>query len=60
MNNLKNAVWNIKRHLDELLNFQDEKQMKYELFHPQSSVDCLSRVMDDEKPYPFLYREEVF
>jgi hypothetical protein len=58
--NIKNAVWHIKRHLDELLNSQDEKQRKCELFHLQSSVDCLSRVMNDEKPYPFLDREEVF
>ena len=34
--NIKNTVWHIKRHLDELLNFQDEK------------------------PYPFLDRDEVF
>ena len=31
--NIKNAVWHIKQHLDELLNSQDEKQRKCELFH---------------------------
>lgn len=58
--NIRRSIWHIKRHLDELSNYQDEKQRKYELFHLQSSIDCLYRVMNDEKPYPFLDREEVF
>ena len=33
---------------------------KYEMFHLQSSVECLERVMNNEKPYPHMDREDVF
>ena len=32
----------------------------HELFHLQASVDCLKRVINNEKPYPGLDRDEVF
>ena len=65
MNNLKEtniikAIWHIRRHLNELLNSKDEKYRKYEMFHLKSSIECLERIMNNEKPYPPLDREEVF
>lgn len=58
--NIRQAIWHIKRHLEELKNAQDEETRKYEMFHLQSSIECLERVMNDKKPYLFLDRELVF
>ena len=58
--NIRKAIWHIRRHLNELLNSQDEKYRKHEMFHIRSSIDCLERVMNNEKPYPPMDREEVF
>lgn len=58
--NIRKAIWHIRRHLNELLNSQDEKYRKHEMFHIKSSIDCLERVMNNEKPYPPMDREEVF
>ena len=58
--NIRKAIWHIRRHLNELLNSQDEKYRKHEMFHLQSSVECLVRVINNEKPYPPMDREEVF
>ena len=33
---------------------------KTELFHLKSSVEILSRILNNEKLYPNLYREEVY
>ena len=65
MNNLKEAnirkvIWHIRRHLNELLNSQDEKYRKHEMFHLRSSIECLERVMNNEKPYPPMDREETY
>ena len=48
--NIRKAIWHIRRHLDELLNSQDEKYRKHEMFHLRSSIECLDRVMNNEKP----------
>lgn len=58
--NIRRAIWYIKRHLEGLWNSQDEVDRKYEMFHLQSSVECLERIMNNEKPYPPMDREEVF
>lgn len=58
--NIRRAIWHIKRHLEGLWNSRDEEDRKYEIFHLQSSVECLERVMNNEKPYPPLDREEVY
>lgn len=58
--NIRKAIWHIRRHLNELLNSQDENYRKREMFHLRSSIDCLERVMNNEKPYPPLDREDVF
>lgn len=58
--NIRKAIWHIRRHLNELLNSQDEKYRKHEMFNLRSSIECLERVMNNEKPYPPMDREEVF
>ncbi len=30
------------------------------MFHLRSSIECLERVINNEKPYPPMDREEVF
>ena len=58
--NIKKAIWHIKRHCDNIQNSPEDKICSSELFHLQSSVDCLKRVINNEKPYPWLDREEIF
>ena len=65
MNNLKEAntrkaIWHIKRHLNKLLNSQDETFRKYEMFHLKSSIEILERVRNNEKPYLLMDRDDVF
>ena len=55
---IRKAIWHIRRHLNELLNSQDEKYRKHEMFHLRSSIECLERVMNNEKPYPPMDRED--
>lgn len=35
-------------------------ELKNELFHLQSSIDCLNRILNNQVPYPGIDREEVF
>lgn len=58
--NIRRAIWHVKRHLDELLNSKNEEDIKYCIFHLQSSIECLERVMNNKKPYLYLDREEIF
>ena len=39
--NIRRAIWHIRRHLDALLNAQDTEHREYELFHQQTSIECL-------------------
>lgn len=58
--NIRRAIWHIKRHLDALSNPQDTEHREYELFHLQTSIECLERIVNDIKPYPYLDRDDVF
>ncbi len=58
--NIKNAIWHIKRHCEIIQNSPEEKIRNHELFHLQASVDCLKRIINNEKPYPGLDRDEVW
>lgn len=58
--NIRKTIWHFRRQLNELLNSQDEKYRKHEMFHQRSSIKCLDRVMNNEKPYPPMDREDVF
>ena len=38
----------------------DVAALKSELFHLQSSIDCLNRILNDQDPYPGIDSREVF
>lgn len=58
--NNRRAIWHIKRHLDALSNAQNTEHREYELFHLQTSIECLERVVNGKKPYPYLDRDGMF
>lgn len=58
--NIRRVIWHIKRHLEALSNAQNTEHREYELFHLQTSVECLERVVNGKKPYPYLDRDGVF
>lgn len=59
-NNIKNAIWHIKRHCDIIQKNSQNGISSTELYFLQASVDCLKRVINNEKPYHGLDRDEVF
>lgn len=59
-NNIKKALWHIKRHCNNMENNNENEYRKVELFHLKSSIEVLTRILNNEKPYPNLDREEVF
>ena len=59
-NNIQKSLWHIKRHCENIENSTDDRKRKIELFHLKESVETLKRILNDEKPYPNLDREEVF
>lgn len=46
--NIRRAIWHIRRHLEALSNAQDTEHKEYRLFHLQTSIDCLERVVNDK------------
>ena len=52
--NIRRAIWHIKRDLDELLNSKNEEDREYCTFHLQSSIECLERVMSNKNTYLYL------
>ena len=48
--NIRKAIWDIRPHLEKLLNSQNEEDRKYEMFNIKSSIECLERVINNEKP----------
>lgn len=59
-NNIRKTLWHIKRHCKNIENNYENKCCKAELFHLKFSIEILSRILNNEKPYPNLDREEVF
>jgi len=59
-NNVRKALWHIKRHCKNIENNYDNEFSKTELFHLKSSVEILSRILNNEKPYPNLDIDDVF
>ena len=58
--NIQRALWHIKRHCKNIENNYENEFSKTELFYLKSSIETLSRILNNEKPYPNLDREEVF
>ena len=59
-NNIQKSLWHIKRLCENIENNADDRRRKIEFLHLKESVQILKRVLNDEKPYPNLDREEVF
>ena len=59
-NNIQKTLWHIKRHCYYIEKNTDISDRKAELFHLKESIETLSRILNNEKPYPNLDREEVF
>lgn len=58
--NIQRALWHIKRHCKNIENNYENEFSKTEIFHLKSSVEILSRILNNENPYLNLDREEVF
>ena len=58
--NIKKIIWHMQRQCDRLSEVSDTSAIKSELFHLQSSIDCLIRILNDQNPYPGIDREDVF
>lgn len=58
--NIRKALWHINRHFKNIENNPESEYSKTELFHLKSSVEILSRILNNENPYPNLDRDEVF
>lgn len=58
--NIKKLIWHMQRQCGRLAEISDTAAINSELFHLQSSIDCLIRILNDQDPYPGIDREEVF
>lgn len=58
--NIQKSLWHIKRHCENIEKNTDDRRRKIDIFHLKESVEILKRVINDEKHYPNLDREEVF
>lgn len=58
--NIQKVIWHMQRQCSRLAEISDVAALKSELFHLQSSIDCLNRVLNNQEPYPGIDREEVF
>lgn len=59
-NNIKNTFMHIKRHCDIILNYNTNKISSNELISLQASVDCLKRVINNEKSCPYIDIDKMF
>ena len=59
-NNIQKTLWHIKRHCSNIEINNENEYRKAELFHLKSSIEILTRILNNENPYPNLDREEVF
>jgi len=59
-NNIKNAIWHIKRQCDIIQKHSQSDISSIELYFLQASVDCLKCVINNEKTYHGLDRDDVF
>lgn len=58
--NIQKSLWHIKRHCENIEKNTDDRKRKIKLLHLKESIKILKRVLNDEKTYPNLDREEVF
>lgn len=48
-NNIRKTLWHIKRHCKNIENNHESEYSKTELFHLKSSIETLSRILNNEK-----------
>ena len=53
------TIWHLKRYCEEILNSQSREFRGIELFHLQSCIECLDFIINNEKIYPNMVREDV-
>lgn len=58
--NIQKVIWHMQRQCGRLAKASDVATIKSELFHLQSSIDCLARILNDQAPYPGIDIDEVF
>jgi hypothetical protein len=58
--NIQKTIWHLQRQYGQLSKASDLAAIKSELFHLQSSIDCLNRILNDQDPYPGIDIAEVF
>ena len=58
--NIQKTIWHLQRQCGRLAKASALAAIKSELFHLQSSIDCLIRILNDQNPYPGIDREDVF
>ena len=59
-NNIQKAMWHVKRHYKNIEKSTNDSDRQIDLILLKESVETLIRVCNDEKPYPYLDREDVF
>ena len=55
-NNIQKTLWHIKRHCSNIENNNENEYRKTELFYLKSSIEILTRILNNENPYPNLRR----
>ncbi len=58
--NIQKAIWHMQRQCGRLAEISDIATIKNELFYLQASIDCLTRILNNQLPYPGIDRDEVF
>ena len=58
--NIQKTIWHLQRQCGRLAEISDTAAIKSELFHLQSSIDCLNRILNAQDQYPGIESNEVF
>lgn len=58
--NIQKVIWHMQRQCSHLAEIPDVAVIKNELFYLQASIDCLTRILNNQLPYPGIDRDEVF
>lgn len=58
--NIQKVIWHMQRQCERLAEISDTTAIKSELFYLQSSIDCLTRILNNQEPYPGIDSREVF
>ena len=48
-NNIQKTLWHIKRHCNNIENNNENEYRNTELFHLKSSIEILTRILNNEK-----------